>query len=152
MDTGAPTLAPDERRISVSANHRAEIIYTYDLKNNGRLKSRLDTSLQDPAAVRAWEYDDNGFVNKTIDENGNTETVVNDERGNATARTTCRIPGTPTGTDCHTRYSAYYLNAADPLDPRNDVQLWTADGRSANASDNTYRTTRAIDAAGRVRR
>ena len=89
-------------------------------------------------------YNADGFVQSVTDENGNTTRYTTDARGNVTARTTTRADVD------YTEYFGYYLNTSDPLDPRNDVQVWSADARSANAADTTYRTSRTINDAGRV--
>ena len=128
---------------------RGPISYTYDTRYNGRLMSRSEAG-----GTRTWTYNDTGFVKQTADENGNSTWFVSDERGNVTGQTACSDPAhspltTPPGASCHTSYAGYFYNAANKLDPRNDVQIWTADGRSADANDTTYRTSRDIDAAGR---
>ncbi|CRK58190.1 Rhs family protein [Alloactinosynnema sp. L-07] len=45
------------------------------------------------------------------------------------------------GDSCYISYQSYFLNPADPLDPRNNRVTEHRDGRSANETDNTYLTT-----------
>ena len=130
------TLGTEHRQLTVSSSVADSITYTYDAKNNGRLVSRADGFGQ-----RAWTYNDNGFAASTSDENGNVTTYETDDRGNVTKLTTCRVAPT----SCQSRYFGYHLNAADPLDPRNDMEVWSSDARSANASDTTYRTSRVLN-------
>jgi RHS repeat-associated protein len=141
----APSLTEELRAVTLSSTAGSPITYTYDARHNGRLVSRQDTF-----GTRAWSYGDNGFVDEIADELGNLTQQATDDRGNVTARTTCRDPQATEGASCHTEYFGYYLNSADPLDPRNDVLIRSADARSATATDPTYATTRTIDSAGRV--
>ena len=144
----APSLVPGERRIALHSSDRPEpITYSYDTQHNGRIVSRTERR-GDEEHTRTWQYADNGFVRYTTDENGNRTEFVTDERGNVTQKATCRTPGDQQ--TCAGEYFGYYLNPADPVDPRNDVQIWSSDSRSADANDPSYRTTRTIDAAGRT--
>ena len=139
---GDSVVSSDRRTVHLSSNATParSIDYSYDTQHNGRLVSRAEVG----AGTRAWTYGDTGFVAEAVDENANTTTFTTDDRGNVTARKTCRGPD-----DCQTQYFGYYLNASDKLDPRNDVQIWSADARSANKDDLTYRTRKTIDSAGR---
>ncbi|WP_203904805.1 ricin-type beta-trefoil lectin domain protein [Virgisporangium aliadipatigenens] len=137
---GAPTVGNQRREVVVNSSVRDAVTYTYDTANAGRLLAR-----EDSFGRRSWEYNAAGFVSKSTDENGNSVLTDTDSRGNVIARTTCRGAG-----QCNTAYYGYFLNPANPLDPRNDVQIWHADARSANATDTTYRTLNDIDAAGRT--
>jgi RHS repeat-associated protein len=136
----APTIGDGTRSVTLGSNARSSIAYTYDTRHNGRLVRR-----QDGFGVRTWDYNAAGFVSRVTDENGLRTDFDTDARGNVLARTTCR-----TVASCQTEYFGYFLDAANPLDPRNDVQLWRADARSSSATDPTYRVTRDIDAAGRT--
>ncbi|WP_344944081.1 hypothetical protein, partial [Sphaerisporangium flaviroseum] len=73
------------------------------------------------------------FLGKITDRNGNTTQVTHDERGNELSITKCRSAG-----DCQTSYAAYYLNAADKFDPRNDQMTAYRDARSTSSTSNTY--------------
>ncbi|MGC4903395.1 RHS repeat-associated core domain-containing protein [Micromonospora echinospora] len=139
-DLGNPT--PDNgKRVVVLAPDNAEpITYRHDIDHGGRLVSREDTF-----GEQKWTYNARGFVSKYTDANNNTITYDTDARGNVLGRTTCR-----TSTECNTSYAGYYLNATNPLDPRNDVRTWTADARSASATDTTYRITHTLDTIGHI--
>lgn len=130
----------DEVAVVVSAAGAGSVTYRYDMAHGGRLVSREDTF-----GEQSWEYNAAGFVSKAIDQNGNAASFATDERGNVTGRTTCEAVG-----ECATEYFGYFHNPAEPLDPRNDVLIWEADGRSSGPSDTTYRTSYELDDAGRV--
>ena len=89
----------------------------------------------DGMAIRSFSYDANGFQSSVVNENGTEVSFTYNDRGNVTAQTTCR-----TATQCFTKYTTYPTTAPNPLDPRNDRPLETRDGRSAGATDPTYRT------------
>ncbi|HET9144363.1 LamG-like jellyroll fold domain-containing protein, partial [Actinophytocola sp.] len=139
-DLGAPTPDDGDRVVVLAPDNAEPVTYRHDTTHGGRLKSRTDTF-----GEQAWTYNARGFVSKHTDANGNAVSYDTDKRGNVLGQTTCR-----TASQCLTSYSGYYLNAADPLDPRNDVRIWAADARSASATDTTYRTTYTIDTTGRV--
>lgn len=98
----------------------------------------------DGLAVRSFEYDDKGNQKRVVNENGDAVEMTYDDRGNVVSRKTCRVSG-----QCHTTYSAY-PSSADPLDPRSDLVVETRDGRSASATDNTYRTTYSYHFTGQL--
>ncbi|WP_268995872.1 RHS repeat-associated core domain-containing protein [Saccharothrix luteola] len=87
-------------------------------------------------SIRSYSYDDKGQLTVVTDENGDTVTLGYDARGNITSKKTCR-----TATECHTTYETYPTTVTDEYDPRNFLPLESRDGRSASATDNTYRTT-----------
>jgi hypothetical protein len=146
---GAPVLSTNQQKVTVSSPQRGPVEYIYDTQHGGRMVSRLETAAG-PTPQR-WLYDDRtGFLAKTYDANNSVTEFVTDDRGNVTARTTCRNPDNTH--DCHTEYFGYWPPAGvtlDRMDPRTDVRIWSADARSANANDLTYRTSSTIDAAGR---
>ncbi|WP_297546882.1 LamG-like jellyroll fold domain-containing protein [Amycolatopsis sp.] len=117
--------------------------YTYDPTRGGR----LTTATTPAGGTTQYAYDTGGFLNRVTDENGHATTLVNDARGNALSRTTCRTSGTD---QCYTDYRSYYLNTADPLDPRDDRVTADRDARSASATDNTYLTTYAYTTTGAI--
>ncbi|HEY3718478.1 MAG TPA: polymorphic toxin-type HINT domain-containing protein [Jatrophihabitantaceae bacterium] len=88
-------------------------------------------------SIRSYQYDDNGQLKRVVNENGDYVDTTYDARGNVTARTTCRT----NSTDCYTTRYTFPTGLTDPLDPRWDKPLEMRDARSANATDNTYRTT-----------
>jgi RHS repeat-associated protein len=140
-----PTLTAQRREVSVRSTKRDTVTYRYDTTNGGRVATRIDA-----LGTTSQEYDEKGFLAKSVDANGNATTYVNDDHGNATEVTTCRLPGSPP-TDCHTTYNGYYIDALDPFDPRNDQQIWTSDARATGAADTSHRITRTLDTAGRIR-
>lgn len=97
----------------------------------------------DGMAIRTFTYDAKGFQKTVVNENGASVTFGHDDRGNITARTTCR-----TATQCFTHRYTYPATVTNPLDPRNDLPLDSRDGRSAGAADTTYRTTYTYTATG----
>jgi RHS repeat-associated protein len=88
----------------------------------------------DGIAIRTYAYNDDGFLTVTTDENGDSVTLGYDSRGNVTSRKTCR-----TSTECHTEFWTYPTTLG-PTDPRGDLPTEHRDGRSASASDPTFRT------------
>ncbi|MFF7023439.1 DNRLRE domain-containing protein [Streptomyces klenkii] len=95
--------------------------------------------------VRSFGYDDKGFQNRVMDENGHALDMTYDDQGNVATRKTCRDLN-----DCQTTYYAYYYDEKNPLDPRNGKLTESRDARSAGAQDNTYRTTYSYDARGEL--
>src|ERR1019366_3064775 len=143
--------------------------YRYDALNGGRVVSYTPGNGDAPQAVGSHMA---GFVNQTTDSDGNIVSFTNDIHGNvlsrtgfpvgpassgAAASTTREGPQaaaassscTTTGTVCTAHYS-YYYNPANPFDPRNNEQTAARDARSASATDNTYLTSSAYNAAGQL--
>ncbi|WP_159012053.1 FG-GAP-like repeat-containing protein [Streptomyces sp. NRRL F-5123] len=131
------------RTVTVTDPSGNEQAYDYDPLNGGRATGY---SLTDGSS-RSYTYDTGGFLSTTTDENGHSVTQTNDARGNMLSRTTCRDES---ATTCYTSYYAYYLNAADPTDLRNDKVTAVRDARSASATDNTYLTGYTYTADGQV--
>ncbi|MEW9532855.1 RHS repeat-associated core domain-containing protein [Microbispora sp. NPDC049125] len=130
-----------EALITVTDPKNNTIVYGHDPLRGMRLYG-----VQDQSAQITWhEFDTGGFMNKIIDRNGLVTDLSYDERGNVTILKRCR-----SGTSCHLDYYSYYLNAADPLDPRNDQLTVSRDGRSASETDNTYATKREYTSAGEL--
>ncbi|MEU5941350.1 RHS repeat-associated core domain-containing protein [Micromonospora sp. NPDC047548] len=96
-------------------------------------------------SIRSFFYDATGGLIKVIDENGDSVTMTYDDRGNMTSQKSCR-----TSTECHTSYTTYPTTISNPLDPRNNLPIETRDGRSASATDNTYRTSYTYHSTGQV--
>ncbi|MFD5318542.1 LamG-like jellyroll fold domain-containing protein [Streptomyces sp. NPDC127098] len=105
---------------------------TYDALRGYRVTSVTDAE----DGTTTYAYDTGGFLHTVTDPNGNATITGHDERGNTVSSTTCRGPR-----DCQTSYADHYLNASNPLDPRNDKPTATADARSTGPTDATYRTT-----------
>ncbi|MEJ3749675.1 polymorphic toxin-type HINT domain-containing protein [Actinomycetes bacterium KLBMP 9797] len=101
----------------------------------------------DGMAIRSYFYDDRGFQNKIVNENGNAVEMTYDARGNATTKKTCR-----TSTQCYQTYYTYPATVTDPTDPRNNLPTEMRDGRSASATDNTYVTRYTYHASGELAR
>ncbi|NUT52811.1 MAG: DNRLRE domain-containing protein [Saccharothrix sp.] len=96
-------------------------------------------------SIRSYSYDDSGRLTVVTDENGDAVTLGYDERGNVTSTKTCR-----TATECHTSYETYPTTVTNEYDPRNFLPLEARDGRSASATDTTYRTTFAYHPTGQL--
>ncbi|HEV7973876.1 polymorphic toxin-type HINT domain-containing protein [Amycolatopsis sp.] len=94
-------------------------------------------------SIRTFFYDDLGSLTSVTDENGDSVSMTYDARGNVTSSKTCRGPN-----DCQTSYTTYPATATNLYDPRNSLPIETRDGRSASATDNTYRTSYAYHASG----
>ena len=136
--TGAPV-----KTVSVvdPGNHTSK--YVYDA-NTGRKVADIDPL----GHATQFGYDTGGFVHTVTDANGNVTTTTQDVRGNTISSKTCQR----FATNCSTVFYTYYPNSTDKIlttpDARNDVVLTMRDGRSANETDNTYRTTYRYDIAG----
>ncbi|WP_435061431.1 LamG-like jellyroll fold domain-containing protein [Amycolatopsis thermoflava] len=117
--------------------------YTYDPTRGGRLV----TTTTPTGGTKVLGYDTGGYLNRVIDENGHTTTLANDARGNVLSRTVCRAAGP---SDCYSSYRSYYLNTADPLDPRNDKVTEDRDARSDSAADNRFLTSYTYTPTGEV--
>ncbi|WP_345033016.1 polymorphic toxin-type HINT domain-containing protein [Kutzneria kofuensis] len=100
----------------------------------------------DGGGVRTYTYDSAGFQSTVTDENGNQITLGYDKRGNTLSRKTCLVQQT----NCQTAYFSYFLNPDSQTDPRNDRLTESRDARSANAADNTYKTSYTYTAAGQL--
>lgn len=95
--------------------------------------------------VRSFDYDDAGYQTTITDETGRQIEIKHDERGNVKSRRTCRGAA-----NCQVAHYTYFFNPGDLTDPRNDRITEYRDARSANATDNTYRTTYAYDPQGHM--
>ncbi|HEU5109605.1 MAG TPA: LamG-like jellyroll fold domain-containing protein, partial [Micromonosporaceae bacterium] len=101
----------------------------------------------DGMAIRSYFYNAKGQQNKVVNENGDTVELTFDDRGNVTSRKTCR-----TATQCFTSYMTYPAGPANLFDPRASLATETRDGRSAGATDNTYRTSYQYHFTGQLSR
>lgn len=104
---------------------------SYDALHGQRVIARKDAT----GATTSYAYDTAGNLHTVTDPNGHSTVTGHDARGNIVSRTTCRDTDS-----CWTSFSSYYLNASDPLDPRNDKPLTSRDQRSTDYKDNRYRT------------
>ncbi|MDP9796435.1 RHS repeat-associated protein [Catenuloplanes nepalensis] len=114
--------------------------YQVDYDHGGRIMS-----VKHDGAGTFYDYNTAGFLARVTDPNNHTVSYTTDARGNVLSTQTCRAVGA-----CHTGYSTYYLNTANPLDPRNDKVTSRSDARSTGPADTTYRTVFEYDEAGRL--
>ncbi|NDK25309.1 DNRLRE domain-containing protein [Streptomyces sp. TR1341] len=112
---------------------------SYDALHGQRIVSHTDES----GAPTSYTYDVAGNLHTVTDPDGHSIVTGHDTRGNVVSTTTCRDADS-----CWTSFSSFYLNAGDPLDPRNDKPLSDSDARSADAQDDRYRTTYTYNSAG----
>nr|WP_225956462.1 RHS repeat-associated core domain-containing protein [Amycolatopsis lexingtonensis] len=96
-------------------------------------------------AIRTYQYDKAGNLTVATNENGDSITMTYDGQGHPVSTKTCQSAGV-----CQTSYTTYPATAPDPSDPRNDLPLETRDGRSASATDTTYRTSYTYSSSGNL--
>jgi RHS repeat-associated protein len=152
-------LASVTRYVTVTTPTGYQEVYGYDAVNGGRLTSYTPGKGDAP---RTFGYDQGGFLNAMTDADGNLVTFTNDAYGNVLSRTWSEVePAVVAGPrtqsadaaasgGCCTTYYTYYENAANLLDPRNGQVTGVADARSASATDTTYLTSYAYNAAGEL--
>ncbi|MFI5837254.1 LamG-like jellyroll fold domain-containing protein [Micromonospora sp. NPDC051300] len=100
----------------------------------------------DGMAIRSFSYDEKGLQTKVTNENGDTVEMTYDSESRLATRKNCR-----TGTQCFTTYYTYPATITNPFDPRKDLAVETRDGRSASATDTTYRTTMVYETNGQLK-
>ena len=142
------------RYVTVTTPTGYQQVYGYDAVNGGRLVSYTPGNGDPP---RTFGYDQGGFLNAMTDADGNSVTFTNDAYGNVLSRTWFEVEPAVTGarpaassSSCCTTYYTYYENTSNPLDPRNSQLTGVADARSASATDTTYLTSYAYNAAGEL--
>ncbi|WP_053733756.1 RHS repeat-associated core domain-containing protein [Nocardia sp. NRRL S-836] len=96
-------------------------------------------------AIRTYSYDEAGNLSVATNENGDSVTTTYDGAGHPVSVKTCQSAGV-----CQTSYTTYPASAPDPSDPRNDLPVETRDGRSASATDTTYRTSYTYTSTGNL--
>ncbi|OZV81609.1 hypothetical protein CA850_10595 [Micromonospora echinospora] len=101
----------------------------------------------DGMAIRTFSYDEDGYQSKVTNENGDSVEMTYDSKGHLASRKSCR-----TATQCFTTYYTYSTTITNPYDPRADLAVETRDGRSASATDTTYRTTFEYHSSGQLSR
>lgn len=126
--------------VTVTDPHNGVVTYVSDAQRGNRPVSESDQV----GATTKWAYDVGGYPAKVFDANNNVVEVAYDARGNLLSKKTCRTAGA----SCSTEYYSYFIDADKPFDPRNDVKIAERDGRSASATDETYRTSWAHNAFG----
>ncbi|MEW9512519.1 LamG-like jellyroll fold domain-containing protein [Streptomyces bacillaris] len=112
---------------------------TYDAVRGQRVTSRTDAR----GGFTSYAYDTGGFLHTVTDPNGHSTVNGHDARGNVVSTTTCRDADS-----CWTSFRSYHLNAADPLDPRNDKLTAYRDQRSTDHRDDRYRVAYGYNAQG----
>ncbi|WP_164298178.1 LamG-like jellyroll fold domain-containing protein [Streptomyces sp. SID13588] len=127
--------------VNVTDPAQRNLSTTYDLSAGGRTLSSTDGT----GASTSYGYDTGGFLYTVTDPNGNVTTTGHDARGNVVSRTTCQDKS---AAKCSTSYYTYSLNGTSVTDPRNDEMLTSSDGRSANSTTTTYRTSYTYDTNG----
>ncbi|MBR7826391.1 hypothetical protein KDK95_08765 [Actinospica sp. MGRD01-02] len=112
-------------------------VYYYD-PQNGMREVRYTSGLGESTT---YGYDTNGFLNTTVDPNGDETITGHDARGNEVSQTTCQLQSQ---NKCSTSYKTYYWTANslayNSTDVRADLVTASSDGRSTSASDTTYQT------------
>ena len=99
-------------------------------------------------SIRSYTHDETGQLMKVTSETGGEVSMTYDARGNVVSTKTCR---TAPAADCKTEYSTYHADVAwQPLDPRWDKLAAFRDGRSASATDDTYKRSRNVTVSGDV--
>ncbi|WP_326656724.1 LamG-like jellyroll fold domain-containing protein [Streptomyces sp. NBC_00385] len=112
---------------------------SYDALHGQRVVATKDVA----GAVTSYAYDIAGNLHTVTDPNGHATVTGHDARGNVVSHTTCRDANS-----CWTNFRSYYLNASNPLDPRNDKLLTYRDPRSRDYKDDTYKTAYTYNAQG----
>ncbi|MFB9831444.1 LamG-like jellyroll fold domain-containing protein [Actinoallomurus acaciae] len=136
-------LAPMET-VAVTDPGGKTVKYQYDVLNGYRLIGRIDAL----GNKTAYGYDTAGFNHTITDPNGDVTTIGHDVRGNEVSKTTCQNQTTQA---CSTSYFTYLPDDTSTQltpGPKNDLMATSRDGRSASATDNTYLTSYAYNAAG----
>ncbi|GAA3229750.1 hypothetical protein GCM10020216_047150 [Nonomuraea helvata] len=118
--------------VTVTDPHDGVVTYVADAQRGYRQVSVTDQV----GATTKYTYDIGGFPAKEYDPNGNAVEMAFNARGNMLSKKTCRAAG-----NCSTEYFAYFLNAENPFDARNDLKIAHRDGRSASPTDETYQTS-----------
>ncbi|MGW0804745.1 LamG-like jellyroll fold domain-containing protein [Nonomuraea sp. NPDC002799] len=128
-------------KITLTDPRGGTLDYAYDSLRNEQPAYMTDQV----GAKTSFEYDTGGFSIKTTDPNGNVFRGWNDKRGNLIKAKSCRKAN-----DCQYAYYDYYVNEDDDLDPRNGKRLAFRDGRSSDATSNTYATRWEYNTHGQV--
>jgi len=168
--SGSDGLGVVMEHIPVTDPAGRQATYSYDMLDGGRLVSYNNGA--DPPM--AYGYDAAGFLTAATDQDGNLVCFTNDIHGNILTRTwypgstgggigggigitaTCggstssSATCTSSGAPCTTFYGYTTFDAANPLNPDNNLVAWVKDGRSASNADTTYQTSYTHNAVGQV--
>ncbi len=123
--------------------------YQEDPLNSSRLTSMTDGL----GNTTSYGYDVNGFLDETIDPDGNVTFTGHDVRGNVTSKSSCQSQTQQNillGL-CTTEYLTYFpddTSATLTKDPRNDLPLTERGPGSASATDDTFLTTFTYNSLG----
>ncbi|MEU4192303.1 LamG-like jellyroll fold domain-containing protein [Kribbella sp. NPDC026611] len=150
-EQGRPPYFPAYRLVHVTGPNDTDYVYQYDALGGWLMRTGrpLGEDTQRPPsatttrhwpdtgyAIRSYTHDKTGQLTGVTSEVGGEVSMKYDDRGNVTSTMTCR----GAGTDCHTDYTTYHGDPAWPaLDPRWDKLATYRDGRSASATDDTYK-------------
>lgn len=131
-------------KIAVTDPIQEQTIYAFDPTRSGRLVEVVDPDDRG-GRKRTYEYDQGGFLRTITDPLEHSIELRYDTRGNLISRTV------PYWDDiAHTEYWSYFVNPADPLDPRNDQVTYHRNARSTSATDDTYLTRYIHNGDGQV--
>ncbi|MFE3905729.1 LamG-like jellyroll fold domain-containing protein [Streptomyces sp. NPDC059153] len=112
---------------------------TYDMLRSQRKTAESDAE----DGVTTYAYDSGGYLHTVTDPGGHSTITGHDSRGNTVSTTTCRDSHS-----CWTSLADYFLDSSKPLDPRNDKPVAVRDARSANPTDDRYKTATTYTALG----
>ncbi|BCY11084.1 LamG-like jellyroll fold domain-containing protein [Actinoplanes sp. L3-i22] len=144
VDTTVKTITMPVKNVTVTDPGGKTIAYAYDLINNRQI-AETDAL----GKITKYGYDTGGFDSLVYDPNGVRTQTVQDARGNTVQQVTCQDQS---ANKCSSTYYEYYLNAASPVDPRNDLMTASRDARTpadkTAANYNAYKTTYDYDAKG----
>ena len=138
-------LAPEET-VKVTDPGGKTLTDAFDPVNGSRVVAQTDAL----GNTTRYGYDSSGFLNTVTDPDGDVTTTGHDVRGNLVSQTDCQ---NQTAGKCSTSYYSYYpddTSATLTPDPRNDLLSSKSDGRSASASDTTYRTSYTYNTQGEL--
>ncbi|WP_020391989.1 LamG-like jellyroll fold domain-containing protein, partial [Kribbella catacumbae] len=150
------------RTVNVTGPGSTSYVYEYDALGGWLLRTgrpvaadthkpwTVDTTPHWPEdySVRSFTHDKTGQLTKVTGETGGEVSMTYDARGNVLSTKTCR---TVPAADCRTDYNTYHAHEAwPPLDPRWDKLAAFRDGRSASATDDTYKRSMNLTVSGDV--
>jgi YD repeat-containing protein len=120
------------------------LTYEYDPMNGYRQVAYIDGL----GHKTTYGYDTGGYLHTVTDPDGDVTITGHDVRGNQVSKTTCQDQAAQ---ECSTTYWTYLpddTSATLTPSPTNDLVSTVLDGRSASATDITYRTSYTYDSTG----